>query len=46
MLLVRVRIKYRDMQLQRVLNKGEKVLMPEERAKAVEEVGYGVIEEV
>ena len=46
MLLVRVIRKYRDMQLQRVLNKGEKVLMPEERAKAVEEVGYGVIEEV
>lgn len=46
MLLVRVTKQYRDMQLNKVLNINDKVLMPEERAKAVEGAGFGVIEEV
>ena len=46
MLLVKVRVQYRDMQIGRILKVGEKIMMPEERAKAVEGVGYGIIEEV
>ena len=46
MLLVRITTAYRDMQLGRVMKINEKVFMPEERAKAVQEVGYGVIVEV
>ena len=46
MLLVRITTAYRDMQIGRVMKINEKVFMPEERAKAVEEVGYGVIVEV
>lgn len=46
MLLVRITTAYRDMQIGRVMKINEKVFMPEERAKAVQEVGYGVIVEV
>ena len=44
-LLTRVVRQYRDMQINRVLKEGEKVLMPEERARACADAGFVVIEE-
>ena len=46
MKVVRVTTQYRDIVLNRILNIGERVLMPEERAKKVADAGFGMIEEV
>lgn len=46
MLLVRVTTQYRDIAFNKILNIGDKVLMPEERAKKVVSAGFGMIEEV
>ena len=46
MLLTRVKTLYKDMQLNRVMKTGEKVLMPEARAKQCAEAGFVDIMEV
>ena len=46
MKLIRVIALYKDMKLNRVMKVGEKVLMPEERAKQCAEAGFVEIEEV
>lgn len=46
MSLTRVIRKYRDVQLNRILNINDRVLMPNERAKSCADAGFVVIEEV
>ena len=44
--IVKVTKRYKDLRLDRILNVGEEVLMPSQRAKDVEGAGFGKIMEV
>ena len=45
MVMVQALIKYKDMSLGRVVSKNECVMMTEDRAKVVQDAGYGIVKE-